>query len=81
VIALISLPAATAAHFTRRMPRMIAASVILCLLLVTLPRMAVYGTRLSPESAIILAAGAVYLVSLAIRRLRHWKMRSARRVA
>jgi zinc transport system permease protein len=81
VIALISLPAATAAHFTRRMPRMIAVSVVLCLLLITVPRMAVYGTRLSPESAIILAAGAVYLAALAFRRLHLLKQRSARRVA
>ncbi|MBU0753855.1 MAG: metal ABC transporter permease [Planctomycetes bacterium] len=70
VIALLSLPAATAAHFTRRMPRMIVFSVVLSMLLTALPRMAVYGTRLSPESAIILAAGAVYLLTLIYRRLR-----------
>lgn len=69
VIALLSLPAATAAHFTRSMPRMIALSVILSVLLTTVPRVAVYGTRLSPESAIILSAGAVYLLALIVRRL------------
>ncbi|MHC4942174.1 MAG: metal ABC transporter permease [Planctomycetota bacterium] len=70
VIALLSLPAATASHFTQRMSRMIALSVVLCMLLTVLPRIAVYGTRLAPESAIILTAGAVYLLALAYKRLR-----------
>ncbi len=70
VIALISLPAATASHFTRRMPMMIALSIFLCVILTTLPRMAVYGTRLSPESAIVLCSGAVYLAALVFFRVR-----------
>lgn len=64
VIALLSLPAATIGRFVVGMPAMILGSVILSCLLTTLPRIAVYGTAASPESVIVLAAGAVYLVSL-----------------
>lgn len=74
VIALLSLPAATAAHFTSRMPMMMGLSVLLCLLLTSLPRMAVYGTRISPESAIVLFAGGVYLLALAYKRIRLLRM-------
>jgi len=66
VIALISLPAATAAHHVGRMGSMMLVSTLLCAVLTTVPRIAVYGTQVSPESAIILAAGAVYLASVAI---------------
>jgi len=69
VIALLSLPAATAAHHVGRMGSMMALSTVLCAGVTTLPRIAVYGTRVSPESAIVLAAAAVYLVSVVIRRL------------
>jgi zinc transport system permease protein len=70
VIALLSLPAATAAHFTSRMPRLMGLAIVLCILLTTIPRVALYGTRLSPESVIVLCAGAVYLLALALHRLR-----------
>lgn len=70
VIALLSLPAATAGHFTRRMPVMMGLSVLLCVSLTTFPRLALYGTKVSPESAIVLAAGGVYLATLAVNRLR-----------
>ena len=70
VIALLSLPAATAAHFTSRMPKLMGFSVLLCIVLTTVPRVALYGTRLSPESAIVLCAGAVYLLALALHHLR-----------
>jgi zinc transport system permease protein len=69
VIALLSLPAATAAHFTGRMGRMMGLSVALCMLLTFVPRVALYGTKLSPESAIVLCAGAVYLLALGYHRL------------
>jgi zinc transport system permease protein len=69
VIALLSLPAATVAHFTGRMARMMGMSVVLCIALTTVPRVALYGTRLSPESAIVLCAGGVYLLALAYTRL------------
>jgi len=67
VIALLTLPAATAGHFARRFGSLILSTVVLCVLLTTVPRIAVYGTRISPESAIVLAAAGVYLVSLGVR--------------
>jgi zinc transport system permease protein len=70
VIALLSLPAATAAHHVSRMAPLIAASTGICLVLTTVPRMAVYGTRITPEAAIVLAAAGVYLVSVLATRLR-----------
>ncbi len=70
VIALLCLPAATAAHHTRRMGSMIAVATLLCGLLTTLPRMGVYGSRVSPESAIVLAAGGLYVLSVVYRRVR-----------
>jgi len=70
VIALISLPAATAAHHVGRLPSMMLVSTLLCGVLTTVPRIAVYGTAVSPEAAIVLAAGAVYLASVGVRQLR-----------
>ena len=69
VIALLTLPAATAAHHTHRMAPMIVVSTLLCLVVTTLPRIAVYGTPVSPESAIVLTAGCVYLVSVVVRQI------------
>jgi zinc transport system permease protein len=68
VIALLSLPAAVAGQLTRRLGAMMLVSVVLCLILTTVPRAAVYGTRISPESAIVLSAGGLYLLALALRR-------------
>jgi hypothetical protein len=42
-------------------------STVLCVVFTTAPRIAVYGTAISPESAIVLAAGAVYLLSVVVR--------------
>lgn len=70
VIALLTLPAATAAHHFSRMAPMMVASTLLAALLTSVSRVAVYGTRISPESAIVLSAGVVYLLSVFIRRLR-----------
>jgi len=68
VIALLSLPAATAAHHVDRMVSMMWISTVLCALITTVPRIAVYGTPISAESAIVLAAGGIYLLSVLIRR-------------
>lgn len=68
VIALLSLPAATAARFTGSLPAAIVCSTILCALLTVIPRIAVYSTPIGPEPAIILAAGSVYGLSLLVRR-------------
>ncbi len=70
VIALLSLPAATAAHHAPRLASLIRISTLLCLALTTVPRIAVYGTRVSPEAAIVLTAGIVYLLSAVWRALR-----------
>ena len=70
VLALLTLPAATAGHHLRRLGPMMRTSALLCAGLTTIPRMAVYGTRISPEAAIVLAAAGVYLVSLGVRRAR-----------
>lgn len=71
VIALLSLPAATASHHVGRVASMMGASVLLSALVTTLPRIAVYGTSISAEPAIVLAAGFLYLVSVIIRRFRN----------
>ena len=71
VIALVSLPAATAAHHVGRVASMMGVAVGLAAVVTTLTRMAVYGTSISAEPAIVLAAGLLYLVSLGIRRFRH----------
>ncbi len=70
VIALLSLPAAAARQMTRRLFPMMGVSIILCALLTTIPRAAVYGSRIAPESAIVLSAAAVYLVSFGARQLK-----------
>jgi zinc transport system permease protein len=70
VIALLSLPAATAAHHVSRMGSMVLVSIVLCALVTTLPRIAVYGSRISPESAIVIAAGGLYLLSVIVSRIR-----------
>ena len=70
VIALLSLPAATASLMVRRLPPMIFLSVAIAAFLTTVPRIAVYGTRVSPEPAIVLAAGALFLSVAAWRRWR-----------
>jgi zinc transport system permease protein len=70
VIALLSLPAATAAHHVSRMGSMVAVSTVLCALVTTLPRIAVYGSPVSPESAIVIAAGGLYLLSVIVSRIR-----------
>jgi zinc transport system permease protein len=70
VIALMSLPAAAAGRVATRMASMIWVAIGLCAVLVTVPRIAVYGTRVSPEAAIVLAAAGVYLAIVVLGR---WK--------
>lgn len=70
VLALLTLPAATAGHHLVRLAAVMGAATLIGMACTTLPRMAVYGTPIPPESAIVLAAGLVYVISLAIRRLR-----------
>jgi len=70
VISLISLPAATAGRFVTRLPAMIAVSTGLAVLLVVLPRVAVYGTPVAPEPAIVIAAGLLYAAAVGFGALR-----------
>ncbi len=71
VLALLTLPAATAQQFVGRLGPMMVACTLLSMLLTTLPRVAVYGTRISAEAAIVLSAALVYALSLSVARL--WK--------
>ncbi len=70
VIALLSLPAATAGLLARRLPTMMVVAVALSAVLTTVPRIAVYGTRISPEPAIVLAAGSIFLAAALHHRWR-----------
>ena len=74
VIALLSLPAAAAAQRVSRMASLIGYSVALTAVLTTMPRILVYGTHISPEAAIVLAAAGVYLIALVSRK---WRNRDA----
>jgi len=64
VLALLTLPAATAGRFVTRLWPMSLAAAPLAPAVATVPRMAVYGTGLTPEAAIVLASAAVYLLIL-----------------
>lgn len=61
VLALLSLPAAAAGRLSRRLAPAIPLAIGISAVLTTLPRIAVYGTAISPEAAVVLAAGSVYL--------------------
>jgi len=68
VIALVSLPAATASRFAPRLSGVILRSIAISIAVTTVPRIAVYGTRIAPEPAIVLTAAAIYLLALAATR-------------
>ena len=67
VLALLSLPAATAGRMSRRLAPAIPLAIAISALLTTVPRMAVYGTDVSPEAAVVLAAGVLYLAVALLR--------------
>jgi zinc transport system permease protein len=67
VIALLSLPAAIGARLTTRLGPSMASTFGVTALVTTVPRIAVYGTPVSPEAAIVLAAAGLYLL-VALRR-------------
>lgn len=74
VLALIALPAATAALFAVRLPTLMLLATALGLLLAVLPRalafdFSIAGRHLAPEPAIVLSAGAVFLLALLLRRV------------
>ena len=70
VIALVSLPAAAVAQRVPRRTSLISYSVVQSGMLTTVPRVLVYGTRISPEAAIVLAAAGIYLTAVVLRRWR-----------
>lgn len=70
VIALLALPAASLAPGMRRLGSLMVACTALCLVLVVVPRAAVYGSPIAAEPAIVLAAGAVYLLTACYRLAR-----------
>ena len=67
VIALLSLPAAVGARLTTRLGASMAVAFMVAAVATTLPRVAVYGTPVSPEAAIVLATAGCYLL-VALRR-------------
>lgn len=70
VIALLTLPAAAVAQRVTRMVSLIVLTMALGAVLTTAPRIAVYGTRISPEAAIVLTAAVVYLGALILAKRR-----------
>jgi zinc transport system permease protein len=70
VLALLTLPAATAGRFASRLWPMSLLATGLAAAVATVPRMAVYGTPLTPEAAIVLASAAVYLLVVVATRTR-----------
>jgi zinc transport system permease protein len=68
VIALLSLPAAIGARLTTRLGPSMAATFAVSVLVTTVPRIAVYGTPVSPEAAIVLATAGLYLLVVLRRR-------------
>jgi zinc transport system permease protein len=69
VVALLTLPAAVAAQYTRRFFPMMVLAVLLCLLFTSGGLFLSYHLNLSSGPVIILLAGTAYLLSLGIRKL------------
>ncbi len=53
-----------------RMASLVWYSIALSTLLTIVPRIAVYGSRVSPEAAIVLAAAGTYLMALILKSRR-----------
>lgn len=67
VLALLTLPAATAAHHAKRLAPMMLLTMLLCAVLSTAPRVAAYGSPVPPEHAIVLSAAGVYMLSACVK--------------
>jgi zinc transport system permease protein len=78
VITLLALPAATVAPLLNRFGPLVFCTTILAAILTTLPRIFVYGTFLSAESSIVIAAVVCYLGVLT-GRLFYFKVISRQR--
>lgn len=70
VVALLTLPAAIAGQYTRRLWRMMALAVLLCMVFTSGGLAASYRADLPSGPTIIIIAGAVYLATAAAKRLR-----------
>jgi len=74
VIALLTIPAAIAGHFTKRLPHMMAAAVAVSVVLTTGGLAVSYGPNLPAGATIIVLAGATYLLvagAATVRRRRN----------
>jgi len=69
VVALLTLPAAVAGHFSRRLWHMMALSVVFCAAFTTVGLGASYSADLPTGPTIIVIAGAAYLLVVALSRL------------
>jgi zinc transport system permease protein len=68
VIALLGLPAAIGARLMTRLGPAMAVAFAVSAVATTAPRIAVYGSEISPEAAIVLFAAGLYLVVVLLRR-------------
>jgi zinc transport system permease protein len=76
VIALLTLPAAVASHFARRLWQMMAVAVLCCMVFVTSGIAASYPADLPSGPVVILIAGATYLVVAFVTWLRKRRYRT-----
>jgi zinc transport system permease protein len=70
VIALVTLPAAVAGHFARRLWQMMAIAVLCCMIFITSGIAVSYSSNLPGGPVIILIAGAAYLLATSFAALR-----------
>ncbi|MCL7489086.1 MAG: metal ABC transporter permease [Desulfobulbaceae bacterium] len=70
VVALLALPAATAGQLTTRLPAMMLAATLLCFISTTGGLVISYTPNLPAGATIIIIAGLLYLLSLAVSRFR-----------
>ena len=70
VVALLALPAATASQLTTRLPSMMFAATLICLVSTTGGLVASYSPNLPAGATIIIIAGLLYLCSLIFVRIR-----------
>jgi len=68
VIALLSLPAAIGARVMTRLGPAMAVAFVVSAVATTVPRIAVYGSAISPEAAIVLFTAGLYLLVVLTRR-------------
>ncbi|MBN1516858.1 metal ABC transporter permease [Candidatus Sumerlaeota bacterium] len=70
VVALLTLPAAVAGHYARKLWQMMLLAVVLCAIFISGGLWASYAADLQSGPLIIIIAGAVYLVSTGVQALR-----------